>query len=418
MTTRKRDIPAQSRRIRIPVAGLLVGVAFALTSPLVLSQMCNDVIPSSERGILCELFTNSQRAERSSERKADEGTDCPENLGTIVPPVTNHPPIPLLNWTIENLDSVLKENIDSNFFVEHYEQNSNRLYAGCPKEALGTDFDLAVEMSFFRPHEGPDIVKLKMVGRNDGTDQTWIPLIKPNGTIALGGTSWKYLIRQPAANFFGEECVFPAARYALYAMCTPPHDGDGGASGAGLSIDQGGPTVVGHSLGGAAAQYIAITGAPDDLPNVSPPWQMCPSVNAYAFGSIGLSADAVGECPIANVNLRSYISSCDWLTGMFFRDNLQTGHIVTLTENSHFIDSIQSDLCNCLQGTGNLTFRDYGTNGIPRNRASLCLRPARSRRTSSPSPAAQASDFTPYACQTHTNGTQSPDRTDSGTNNR
>ena len=405
MTTRKSEISVPPRRLRILITGLLVGVGITVASPPALSKMCNDVEPSSELGILCELFTNSQRAERSSERDEGERTDCSENLETIVPSVSDQPPIPVLHGTVEKLNSVLKDHINKDFFVEQHESNSNRLYAGCPIKIVGINFDLAVEMSFFRPPAGPDIVKLKIVGRNEGTDQTWVPLVGSDGTIALPGTSWEHLVRQPAANFVGEQCVFPAARYVLYAMCTPQHDGDEGASGAELSIDQGGPTVVGHSLGGAATQYIAISGPPDDLPNVSPPWRMCPSVNAYAFGSIGLSANAVGENPIVNGSLRSYIASCDWLTGMLFRSNLQTGHVLTLTAGSHSINGIQSDLCKCLQGRGNLTFRDYGLSGIAQSRASLCLKQARVRRSSRLPSAAHASGFTSYGCNTLTGDT-------------
>lgn len=133
------------------------------------------------------------------------------------------------------------------------------------------------------------------------------------------------------------------------------------------------PVVVGHSLGGAAAQFIATSRAS----RRSDVWPTCPGVNAYAFGSIGLTRSSVGAI---RGTLKTYASDCDWLVSNRrspFADRVQTGHLFTLSSNSHFIDSIQRDLCEYLRGDENHVFHIHGSSERPQGNRELCERRSR-----------------------------------------
>lgn len=150
-----------------------------------------------------------------------------------------------------------------------------------------------------------------------GTVDDWTPVIGPDATITFPGTDPKQA-QQILSNFHGEDCVFPAARYAVYASCTPANSGDGEASDTTLRTENGRLTVAGHSLGGAVAQFIAISGPPTIDPIYEEAWEMCPEVDAYAFGSIGLTSSTVSAHPSVYGTLTSYASDCDWLVQQVF----------------------------------------------------------------------------------------------------
>lgn len=231
---------------------------------------------------------------------------------------------------------------------------------------MGVDVDVAVEIHFNRRDTGPDVVQLNVVGRHsDDTNAHWVS--EKDGIILFPGTDLRRS-SQIMANFVGEDCTFPAAKFTLYAICEQANK-----EGAEywLRTDNGKLTLVGHSLGGAAAQFIA-TSWPSPVNDQS--WPNCPGFNAYVFGSTGLEPLDDSHQPAVQGALTSYASGCDWVaqSSLFYR-RVQTGRLITLSPTtSHGIDSIQDDLCKCLRGEGNRELRDYRSPDSPLANKRLC----------------------------------------------
>lgn len=342
------------------------------------SQACMS-LESGQRETLKELFRYSQLAERPSDR-LHERTDCSDNESTHASAVQYVYPLPLpKSWSGAHFDLRLKEIIGSQTggmpFVESPPDNQeiNTLHVGCRDQIWS--FDAAVEMRFYRRNTGADVVQLRVVVRpGDDTNADWVVLeIDSDGIVTIPGTALSRS-SQAISNFVGEDCVFPAAKFAVYAMCEQAHQAEekGETSDFRLGTENGKLTLVGHSLGGAAAQFIA-NSWPSQVDDQS--WPNCPGVNAYAFGSIGLEPPDAGQRPTVEGTLISYVSACDWIAQSApFSQRVQAGNLfsLSLTANSHTIDSIQEDLCSCLRQVGNHEFNDYGKPDFPPSNESLC----------------------------------------------
>jgi len=254
-------------------------------------------------GTLEELFVFSQIAERPGDRVGwfgkHEPTNCSDGTDAQVPALIDIPvPAPNNGGT---LNEGLREVVNQRAFAEsppgeeEHEGDDNVvnvLYVGCRQEmnVLGRDFDLAVEMRFFQREPGADVIQMDVVRKpSNNNSADWDPFIDRDGRIItlLGTDNWQ--MRQILSNFGGEGCVFPAAKFTVYAMCARANGAERGeGSGSVLRMENSRPTLVGHSLGGAAAQFIASSRRPPTDGN----WPDCPGVNAYAFGSTGLKLPA------------------------------------------------------------------------------------------------------------------------------
>ena len=334
---------------------LIAVLVLCFVSPPALSQSCGP----HER--VKELFRYSQLAERLGDQKKDhaDGSAC----ASLVP---KRKPIPVpaqwwANFDASSLQEVVGNQTNGETFVESPsgDEKNNTLRVGC----RGKIVDWAVEIRFYRRLDiDADYVQLQVVGKpSDNTDVNWeIPVIGPDGTVTLPGTRWSDpgLVR---SNLDGEDCAFPAAKFTLYDMCKRADS---------LRRDDNGYlTVVGHSLGGAAAQFIASSWPSQGSDDA---WPKCPGVNAYAFGSTGLELPSDDHQVVVRGTLISYISVCDEFAKVF-PSRVQAGHLFTLSPTrSHLIDSIQKDLCECLIGAGNHQFNDYGAVDSPPANKSLC----------------------------------------------
>lgn len=343
-----------SRSLSTAGAIVVLALCLGLVSTTALSQAC---VPTD---VVSELFRYSQLAERPEAREAEEPCST-EN--------TRYPqpfPVPAFD---EDLRRQLQDAIGDRALVERPRdtENTNTLYVGCKNEIL--NFDVAVEMRFYRQEVGADVNQLDLVYRQGDGDNEWSPFIDPRSgdIIAFPGTDLSDL-RQWLANSAGEHCPFPAARFAVYSMCMHANSREGSASASSLRMEDGMPIVVGHSLGGAAAQFIA-TSRPLQESNG---WPTCPGINAYAFGSTGLTPSSLGTI---HGTLKTYASDCDWLVSNInfpFADRVQTGHLFTLSSNSHLIDSIQDDLCSCLRDDAPRMFRVHDPSELPQTNWALC----------------------------------------------
>lgn len=377
-SARFRQVSADARRPSVGVAdsripstasAIVLALCLGLVSPAALSQSCG---PGQ---VVDELFRHSQLAERLEDREDRGKESCSMERTTLVHAAYDQPflvPDPLTDPTSdEDFNNRLRNAIGDRALVARPRnpENTHTLYVGCEDEIL--KFDVAVEMRFHRRDNSADVIQLDVVYREDDGDDEWSPFIDPGSgeIIVLPGTEIDNPreTRQWLASIAGERCAFPAARFTAYAMCEHANtEEEGVASDSSLRMEGGMPVVVGHSLGGAAAQFIA-TSRPSQESNG---WPACPGVHAYAFGSIGLTHSNVG--PIRGI-LKTYASDCDWLVSRYpFSDKVQTGHLFTLPSKSHSIDSIQRDLCGCLRGDENRVLHIHDSSAQPQSNSALC----------------------------------------------
>lgn len=369
---RKKQNASQLRihLIATVAAALLLIV---LSSPVLSDSRSCKFLQDAERVTLQTLFLYSQLVERPEDISQKEPTVCYKGGIQLTPPVPKMIPISISS-VMPNARRLHGRMVDvheiQRAFVEPSTQINNMLHVGCRHTIF--NIDVAVEMRFFRRDNGADVVQLGVVRRPLGGDSSdWVPVIQPNGTVADPETDVILLpgtdsFRLFWANFWGEMCALPAARFTINAMCEYANNEEGEASGLSLRTENGKLTLVGHSLGGAAAQYIATSRPFREEPK-------CPGVRAYAFGSTGLTLQPSNTQSMTRGTLTSYISECDWLIQRGFASRIQLGRVFTLSRtDSHFIDGIQGDICDCLRDTGNHSFGEQkSSRGAPQNRM-LC----------------------------------------------
>ena len=370
------------------VGFLIVTLALLHVSPpaFAQSQMCMS-LEDEPRNTVKKLFEYSQLAERHIDRTVDEPIGCPDDNTTMHVPDVQMSLIEVPSyWAVERFKDAFDENYrmwlqelgiqsGGEVFVDptSADTRSNMLRVVCQDQFF--PFDAGIEMRFYRRTTGADVVQLKVVGRppNDSNAEWVVPEIDSDGIITLPGTTWsKRWSEQAISNFAGEYCGFPAVNFVVDAICAGAIQAREKEESFWLNVDENEKlTLVGHSLGGAAAQFIA-TSSLSQKGNDN--WSFCPGVDAYAFGSIGLKEPQRRALrKTVRGTLTSYASECDGLTQILFPGNVQAGHLFTLSNTEkHLIDDIQDDLCNCLRHQGNHQFIDRsGAASLPRN-MSLC----------------------------------------------
>lgn len=367
-------------QVRIPL-GVVAVTLLCLVSPSALSQSCSHAGMLPE---LRELFILSQIVERPSDREGwfgnREPTDCSDGTTILVSTPALIPSS--VSATSNDFLNELHNDVNQRAFVKSSsdEDKFNTIYVGCRQEVrrFGFELDLAVEMRFYQlePDEGliHDVIQMNVAGKPSGNaSAAWAPIFGFDGRIIpLPGTDlWR--MRQILSNFVGEDCVFPTAKFTVYAMCAQANAAESrDGSNFSLPTQSRRPTLVGHSLGGAAAQFIASARRPPSGGN----WPECRGVNAYAFGSIGLKPTGPNDHPSKGGTLKAYASKCDRAVQNLFSDRVQTGHLFTISSTtSHLIDDIQQDLCKCLRGNESRKFLDYGSLDPPLVNFSLCRNP-------------------------------------------
>ena len=352
------------KRLTIPLAPAVL--AASLTGPVTaFAQACGTEAISET---LQKLFNYSQLAERTEDRRCNEPTTCTFGQHNQIAGPDDLTPIPITEQDAQRLETRLPDSLGSPFVRPHrVNEKEIALYIGC--EGPGSP-DIAVEMRLYRRSGQGDLVRLDLVGRHQHVDdQSWTPLEVGDGVVVLPGTRWLPPWTAPA-NFFGEHCAFPVARFAVHALCEEANGNPDGPNHRSLLTPGHAPTLVGHSLGATTAQFIMSANG-SELPD-------CPGINAYAFSGLGLDPNIVDQQRAATAQLTSYLSECDFKAQLpNFRLQVQPGRLYTLSEsNSHFLDVVQADLCRCLQGRTRQVTQQHLTdrsqpNDAPSNQ-SLC----------------------------------------------
>ena len=184
------------------------------------------------------------------------------------------------------------------------------------------------------------------------------------------------------ANFEGEECAFPVVKTTVGVLCKVLQNRKGTVYRA--LVERNGNkafvpdlqsiTMIGHSLGGSATQYVA-----SNIPDQCVPEGNFLGFDGYSFAGPGLeSRESQGDTGHKAKCLRSYLIDGDWLLQRAFLDRFQYGRIAVYSPPKgqifcpgHFIDEVQNALCMYLQGTGKM---DYSKGGVKNSRLLLTER--------------------------------------------
>lgn len=355
----------RSRMAQQGSAIVILAIGFAMPA----SGQANTCV---EEATLIELFKYSQFAERPDDFRAGEDWTC--NYGpngeTATPDMLM--PIKVEDDEVKNLDAQVKRGRDDDrAFVEGRTKAANVLYIGCSTWRT-PGIDIAVELRLYsRPTGASDIVQTDVVGRTNDNDRgpgAWLPLEVSDNVISLPGTDWSERLT-PGSNFFGRYCAFPAVRFAVLKLCERAYASLEDESITSVLTQGQSPTLVGHSLGAAAAQFVA-SSDPQTQRSLH-----CPDISAYAFGSIGVAEDAIGAQPDGD-RLKSYLSECDGYAQKFVW-RTQPGHLYLLSgpkNENHLIDEIQEDLCNALAGVESYCIIDRGRADAAPQNSCLCPR--------------------------------------------
>ena len=296
------------------------------------------------------MFWYSQLAEAPADR-AGEPVTCDCRVPDVGPENRLSVPVDLRDRIAGALAQAIRDHQLPDRARLLYEDG--RLYAAC----TFADFEAAVEFSGSSVDGRLDLTA-RGVGRpltsDPGADdiRAWAPLEvvdREPPTIRFAGTEI-FDSLQVSADLFGESCVFPAARYVFEGLCDAHRTGDLYPPDDAPPDRDPIPTLVGHSLGGAAVQYITLRRA-HPLPGSA---FECDGVKAYAFGSIGLEAIPSGGLVASPNTLESYVSDCDWMTQWFFDSRFQGGTVTSIESGSHTLDAIQADLCSAVRGKESL----------------------------------------------------------------
>ena len=328
--------------LQLPTAALAaVALALGLTNPVSAgAQSCGT------KATLTKLLNYSQLAERREVWTDDGSPTCVFGEPGQVATPDDLTAVGSTESDTEGLTARLQEALGNDRAFAQLQEvggGNKALYVGC--DVPLSPIDIAVEMRFFRWHDQGDLVGLDVVGRSsDANSQGWTPLEVKEGVVVLPGTDWP---GTALANLIGEYCAFPAARFAVHALCNDAERSPEQREFPPLLPSGQATTLVGHSLGATIAQFITSTSA-TNLP-------ACPGINAYAFSSLGLDPNYVDQNRARTSSLTSYMSECDWQANMgHFQEQVQPGQLYTLSEsNSHLLNTVQTDLCNCCKGNPN-----------------------------------------------------------------
>ena len=308
-------------------------------------QACADVDSTAMHEELRTLFRYSQLAERPDDRTT-ESTSCSD----VSSPTARALGIPfdLFNDQKGPFDKNLIENEAKGLLEKQgRSQDIQVSLEGVPKKGVISTVHASCKVydSFWsvaiRLYEISNNLFFEAdVAAKKSQGTAWLPIQidGPPPIIRFAGTELSDP-KQWVTNFVGEECIFPAATFTMESICKTYRESQlvfVDTDESFHATENGTTTLVGHSLGGAAVQYISHFAPLGD----------CGKFKSYAFGSIGLTD--LSENISTNESLQTYISQCDWLARMLFHDNKQAGNVISMESDEHAIDGIQDDICACI----------------------------------------------------------------------
>ena len=174
-------------------------------------------------------------------------------------------------------------------------------------------------------------------------------------------------LEQIMANFRGDECVFPVFEQTVSVFCETLRTADNsGIFGSFaeknhdyvdlFNKEHHSLTLVGHSLGGSATQYVAT-----NLPDECNPEGRLEKFDTFAFASPGFRTSA--EYQKNSDDLHGYLINGDLVLQSIFSKRIQGGQVIIYTPPEpqqsrvcpgHFIEEVRETICVCLRGDGQI----------------------------------------------------------------
>lgn len=184
--------------------------------------------------------------------------------------------------------------------------------------------------------------------------------------------------RQFRANFVGEDCVFPLINFTVEVLCETLSQQNDELYDAFTEINKNeiflnssrSLSMIGHSLGGTATQYVAL-----NLPDACIPEGGFGGFKGFAFSSPGLKKSkkeygsvqsGSAQSPINT--LQSFVIDGDQVLDLLFWRRRQLGQAAVFSPpdsqnlcHAHSIAHVQKGICLCLQGEGIITQHSSGS---------------------------------------------------------
>lgn len=313
--------------------------------------------------LLKKLYGYAQLAEAPKENNFYYMENCKDQNGTMIVGSPTH----IMELTVPGkfTDLVIMRADNGRAILQPTPRNGNGeispFTVGCSMES-NDQSSILIDYSFR--------LFAKIIGNRiffylTGTEVKGTVIARDSGEpiTIIGGTN-PIKLPEIKANSKGEECVFPLVKTTVSVLCEVLRSREGDVYEAFVENNRDeyfshrpkSLTMIGHSLGGSATQYVAM-----NIPSNCTPEQNSFDFQAYAFASPGLMEQGSAE---NQPNLESYLINGDWLLGHnVFSDRSQHGHVSVYTPPKwkmigpkHSINDVQKSICMCLQGEGLLGF--------------------------------------------------------------
>ena len=343
---------------------------------------------------LQELYKFAQLSEAPKHASSAYMADCEVNSQRIVAAPKDVQFIPPTMEFVESLGNHLVQHTNDRAYIAV--GDSGTFYVGCQGDGAGVLVGIKLGVHFIaglveyhlsidllgKPSE-PDIGD-----RSARVNAVELRDIENNIIYAFRGTNLRDM-KQLAANFVGDKCVFPVVSAAIGKLCSDfiqaQHSGPLDSDTVEASNQQLSIYMVGHSLGGLVVQHVA-----SSLPascrrdQIEELGASLVDLGFFAFASPGMLGNTASVVEASRLrSVRNFVLECDVVLMSTFPNRVQVGESLTYGASSrndgvisgmrHSIDKIQKGICLCLSGRGALhsdsEWRPERDRSIVRNQA-------------------------------------------------
>ena len=338
-------------------------IAFFACGPA-LATMCNE-IDQKRYNNLTKLYEYAQIVDNPEDSKSNNRIVCKVDKDITVPVQQ-----PELMEVIIPMEFIKEVEARAEQWMQSNERPTSRMFlkfTNLDSDDSNPQFSIGCYGEKKYENDWTEIafnLSVKIIGRNAlfylagaGLKTTIINRDTGETIIVTPGTDLSKL-REIRANIVGEDCVFPIVHITVDALCEALSHNDSHLNYVFkeqnkdiFMLSSRSLTMIGHSLGGSATQYVA-----SNLPRKCILEGGFNGFKAFAFSSPGLKSGEVLQNTDA---LKNFIINGDWLLKRAFLDRSQLGEIEVFTPPSsqmlclgHSIDQVQNGICSCLQQDG------------------------------------------------------------------
>lgn len=327
--------------------------------------------PASELKMHTELLTYAVLAEAAYAKKSPWTPALPDSCTTVDIPSDITEPVdtlPISDHIVADATSAIYSDADfagEQLVLESYvpEDNSETFLACTHDTAISERIAMAVRYAWER-NKLSLLIKVAIVGFAPLTSTEELEIMELRSTqneriLGVQGTDVTRIIPQLTTSIhelMGNSCLFDLAVEISNAFFVPSMVNE-------FHADHN--AIVGHSLGGAVAQYV---GRRLDLQESIRSFRNSAAFGAYSFNSVGLG-DASGDAPhYANIHsVRVVGEILEGLEEEFETSQIgneyryepsERRYLLAIREkiNRHSIRRVQSEICRCLGGEGGFDY--------------------------------------------------------------